>query len=220
MDVHIRNTNLEDFAGIIELCQAVYPRSAPWREEQLASHLRLFPEGQLVAVDLETNRIVGMAASLIVLWDDYQPDESWRHFTDLGMFTNHDPVNGRTLYGAEIMVDPGLQGHGVGSKLYDARRELCQRMNLRRIRAGARLRGYARYADHLTAREYVRGVVKGEHYDSTLTFQLRRGFQVLDIVRGYLREDPESLGYAAIIEWRNPEAIETRGWKQRGASRP
>lgn len=216
MDVHIQNTRFEDFAGIIELCQAVYPGAAPWREEQLASHLKVFPEGQLVAVDRDANRIVGMAASLVVLWDDYQPDESWRHFTDLGMFTNHDPANGRTLYGAEIMVDPRVQGHGVGSKIYDARRELCQRLNLRRIRAGARLRGYSRYADHLTAREYVRGVVKGAIRDPTLTFQLRRGFHVLDIVRGYLRQDPESLGYAAIIEWRNPTAIDRRDRSSRG----
>jgi hypothetical protein len=47
--------------------------------------------------------------------------------------------------------------------------------------------------------------VQGELSDPTLSFQLRRGFRVLATVSGYLRHDPESLGYAAVIEWLNPE---------------
>ena len=37
------------------------------------------------------------------------------------MFVNHDPENGHTLYGAEIMVRPGVQGRGIGKKLYRRR---------------------------------------------------------------------------------------------------
>jgi hypothetical protein len=37
---------------------------------------------------------------------------------------------------------------------------------------------------------------------------LHRGFKVLKVVSGYLQYDPESLGYAAVIEWINPEAPE------------
>ncbi|MBL8859814.1 MAG: GNAT family N-acetyltransferase [Planctomycetes bacterium] len=210
MDVIVRSTLPEDFGGIIDMCNAVYPGASPWQEVQLASHLKVFPEGQLVAFDRLSKRVVGMAASLIVLWDDYESYESWRSFTDRGMFTNHDPENGRTLYGAEIMVHPDTQGQGVGSMIYAARRELCERLNLRRIRAGARLRGYSRYAERMTAREYADSVVRGELRDPTLSFQLRHGFRVLDVVQGYLKEDPESLGFAAVIEWPNPLAVETR----------
>jgi hypothetical protein len=31
---------------------------------------------------------------------------------------------------------------------------------------------------------------------------------VLAVVSGYLRHDPESLGFAAVIEWLNPDAPE------------
>ena len=51
---------------------------------------------------------------------------------------------------------------------------------------------------------YVRKVVRGELGDPTLSFQLRHGFTVIAVVGGYLRNDPESLGHAAIIEWLNP----------------
>lgn len=202
-DVGIRPTREEHFPGIVALCARVYPGAPAWSCEQLAAHLRVFPEGQLVAVAGD-GAVVGMAASLIVLWDDYSITTSWRDFTDHGMFTNHDPERGRTLYGAEVMVHPRCQGKGVGSQLYSARADLVRRLGLLRIRAGARLRGYHRHARTLSPEEYVERVVKGDLLDPTLSFQLRRGFRVLAVVSGYLRHDPESLGHAAVIEWLNP----------------
>jgi hypothetical protein len=53
--------------------------------------MRNFPEGQFVAVMAESQRVVGMAASLIVRWDDYDLMTHRRDFTDHGMYTNHDP---------------------------------------------------------------------------------------------------------------------------------
>ncbi|MDQ6611800.1 MAG: GNAT family N-acetyltransferase [Gemmatimonadota bacterium] len=201
--VTVRNTTPADFAGIATLCSKVYAESPAWSEQQLTSHLGFFPHGQFVAIDDASGIVVGMAASLIVQWDEYDVATSWRDFTETGTFENHDPVFGRTLYGAEVMVNPDMQGSGVGTLLYNARRDLAVRSQLLRIRAGARLRGYHHVADRMSASEYVELVVNGELRDPTLSFQLRRGFHVLDIVSGYLRHDHESLGYAAVIEWIN-----------------
>jgi GNAT superfamily N-acetyltransferase len=201
----VRNTSREDFREIIEICRMVYPGSRPWNETQLASHLNQFPEGQFVAVETSSGRVVGMAASLVVTWDDYDMTSSWRDMTDHGMFTNHDPVRGHTLYAAEVMVHPSYQGQRIGTKLYEARRELVDRMGLLRIRAGARLRGYHRYADTLNPEEYAIRVAKGEIWDPTVSFQMRRGFRVLAVVEAYLKNDAESLGHAAVIEWLNPK---------------
>jgi hypothetical protein len=57
----------------------------------------------------------------------------------------------------------------------------------------------------MTAREYVAEVVRGTLKDPTLSFQLKHGFRVFDVVSGYLRHDPESGGYAALIEWLSPQ---------------
>src|SRR5690606_12538686 len=140
--------------SIIALTRKVYPDLPPYRERDLASQHAAFPEGQLVAVDRTTGGVVGMAASLIICWDDYDITDSWRDFTAGGTFTNHDPERGRTLYGAEVMVDPDLQGCGIGKKLYEARFALCRRLGLLRIRAGARLRGYSAYAEVMTPEQY------------------------------------------------------------------
>lgn len=205
--VTVRNTQPCDFAGISDLCLRTYPDTAPWSAEQLSSHLRLFPEGQFVAVYGEEQKVVGMCASLIVDWEDYNMLESWEQFTADGMFTNHDPHRGRTLYGAEVIVDCSLQHHGIGDKLYQARRKLTESLRLLRIRAGSRLRGYCDCAQRLKPQEYVVGVVEGTEYDPTLSFQLREGFHVLAVVPHYLSDDPESMGYAAVIEWVNPQLI-------------
>jgi ribosomal protein S18 acetylase RimI-like enzyme len=215
----VTNTRRHHFGAIVDLTRRVYANAAPWRFDQLESHLRQFPEGQFVAVHA-SGQVVGMAASLIIRWDDYDFRDNWRDFTDAGMFTNHDPVDGRTLYGAEVMVDPACQGRGVGSLLYKARRQLAERLGLRRIRAAARLRGYHRFAQELTAQDYVRRVVSGELRDPTLSFQLKHGFQVLAVVEHYLQHDPESMGHAALIEWRNPvsrEAFARQEMRSRGA---
>lgn len=201
--VSVRETRAEDFDGITALSREVYPASPPWHRTQLASHLDVFPEGQFVAVEKASGRVVGMSASLIVRWDDYSIDDSWHDFTDGGMFTSHDPERGRTLYGAEVMVSPSMRGRRIGSLLYEARQSLVERLGLLRIRAGARLAGYHRVAGRMTAEEYTIAVVRGELRDPTLTFQLARGFHVIAVVGGYLIVDPESRGYAAVIEWIN-----------------
>jgi GNAT superfamily N-acetyltransferase len=203
VSVSVRQMDPEDFDGVIRLTLAIYPDSPPWSKAQLQSHLDMFPEGQLVAeMDGE---IVGMAASLIVLWDDYSMSTNWRDFTDHGMFTNHDPWRGRTLYGAEVMVHPSVQGKGIGKRLYAARRDIVKRRGLLRVRAGARLSGYHRVADRMSPEEYTRRVVKGELKDATLGFQIKQGFHVIGVARNYLRHDPQSLGNAAVIEWLNPD---------------
>ncbi|MEW6058268.1 MAG: GNAT family N-acetyltransferase [Bdellovibrionota bacterium] len=209
----VRRAELNDIPAIIEICKAVYPQSPTWSMGQLTSHQRVFPEGQLVAISNQTRKIVGAALSLIVFWDDYDWETPWRDFTDHGMFTNHDPAKGRTLYGAEIMVHPDCQRTGVGRQIYQAREDLARRLGLLRIRAGARLRGYHQHASKMTADEYVLAVIDGKLSDPTLSFQLKRGFHVLRVVPGYLRHDPESLGFAAVIEWINPEVATEDDYK-------
>lgn len=203
----VRETSEADSGGIIALTEATYPGSPPWTIRQLASHREQFPNGQFVAVDSHSGAIVGMAASLIVRWDDYDFGSSWREFTEHGSFTNHDPTHGRTLYGAEVMVAPGRRGLGIGKALYKARRELTEQLGLSRIRAGARLRGYHKVANRRTAAEYVERIVAGQVSDPTLSFQLRQGFTVLGVVSDYLLHDPESLGWAAVIEWLTPTLV-------------
>ncbi len=213
----MRNTRPEDFEQIIAMTRDVYHASPSWSAAQLTSHLEIFPEGQFVAVDEKSERLLGMAASLIVAWDDYEMTTSWRDFTEHGTFRNHDP-QGRTLYGAEVMVRPEEQGRGIGKKIYRARRALVRQLGLLRIRAEARLSGYHRYSDRLTAEQYVLRVMADDLGDPTLSFQIKQGFVPLAVAPDYLHHDPESLGYAAVIEWLNPEVATAADFNVRRTS--
>lgn len=202
--INVRHTQPRDFEGIERLSLAVYPNDAPWTAEHLSKHLELFPEGQFVAVDAETGDVVGMSANVLINWEDYTNIETYLDFTDGGYLTNHDP-KGKTLYGADVMVDPNRRGQGIGAALYEARKDLVRRLALRRIRGHARLPGYHEHADERSAEEYVRKVVNGDVYDPTLSFQIRQGFRVLGVAGDYFARDPRSRGNAALIEWINDE---------------
>ncbi len=213
--IQIRNTQDGDFAGIREMATLIYPNVKPWTEEQLAGHLERFPQGQFVAVDRRSGLIVGMCSGLIIDWDHYEADMDWSRFTDGGLYTNHNPVTGSTLYGADVMVRPGMQGHGIGKRLYQAGRfGLARQLGLRRILAGSRLRGYHRYKDQMTPQEYTEAVVQGRFNDPTLSFQLSQGFHVLEVVGHYFEGDPESGGWAAVIEWLNDEVARPQDYGQ------
>ncbi len=173
-----------------------------WGESHLRSHLRVFPEGQLVAI--YEGRIVGAVATLIVdLSRDPHRLHTWAGITDSGYFNNHNP-EGDTLYGGDVYVDPNCQRMGVGSALYEARRKLCQRLNLRRILAGGRLVKYNEYRDSISAEEYAQRVVQGEINDPVLSFQLKQGFILRGVLPNYL-PDAKSCNYASLIEWLNPK---------------
>jgi ribosomal protein S18 acetylase RimI-like enzyme len=213
--LRIRNTEPRDFAGIGDLCRRVYPEDAPWSPAQLGSHLRVFPEGQFVATLGPEECVVGMASSLIVHWDNYDMFDDWDAFTAHGALTNHDPTHGHTLYGVEIIVDPTMRGHGLGHKMIAAEKGLAQQRKLRRMRGGARMRDYHTYAAHLKAADYVIKVVHGEILDHTLTFHLHEGFHILAVLPHYLSNDSETLGYAALVEWLNPETVKPEHYAAR-----
>jgi predicted amidohydrolase/GNAT superfamily N-acetyltransferase len=191
-----------DIPEVIDLQRRVFPGMPPWREDQLARHLEIFPEGQLVVSD-QAGRMLGSASSLIIDWDDYAESAQWAAITGQGTFDTHNPL-AKTLYGAEMGVDPDARGQGVGTLLYDARKQLIKDRGLKRLLTGGRIPGYAAMADRMTPKEYVAEVVAGKREDPALTFQLKNGLVVLDVVADYT-QDIESRGFATVLEWLNPE---------------
>ena len=83
------------------------------------------------------------------------------------------------------------------------------------MRGGARLRDYHHHARQMTAPDYVVAVVHGQLLDHTLTFHLHEGFHVLAVVPHYLSDDSETLGYAALVEWLNPDTIQPEHYAAR-----
>ncbi len=197
----IRHTRAADIQPLIELQKRVYPTIQPWRENLLLKQIDAFSQGQIIAeID---GQLVGAASSLTILWDEWDVEHTWKEITARGSFDTHNP-EGRTLYGAEVFVHPEFRGAGIGHALYRGRRQICRKLNLKRIIACGRLPGYQHHADHTSALLYAQKVVWGDIFDPVLSFQLREGFSFCGTVEGYLPDDQESLGHASLIVWLNP----------------
>jgi predicted amidohydrolase/GNAT superfamily N-acetyltransferase len=197
----VRRMTQDDIPAVVDLQSRVFPGMKPWAPELLARHLSIFPEGQLVAVD-ESGRVVGSSSSLVIDWDDYADLAKWSLITGDGTFETHNPL-GKTLYGADIGVDPLVRRQGIGSLLYEARKDMVRKLGLKRLLAGGRIPGYAQVSEQMTPRQYVTEVIEGKRKDPTLSFQLDNGFVVLDVIPDYLH-DAESRNFATLLEWLNP----------------
>jgi len=202
----LRAATVSDIDQMVELSGLCYPDEGEgllvWRPEQLASQLRMFPEGQLVVT--QGDRVVGSASALIIsLGRDPYRVHTFLGITDNGMFHNHDPF-GKTLYCGDINVHPDNRRRGIARMIYEHRRELCRRLNLRRMLLGGRISGYHAVADTMPAEEYAGRVEAGDLVDPVLTPQLKVGFTLQRVLPGYLLDAP-SADYGTLLEWVNPD---------------
>ena len=203
-DIIITNIQPEHLAALAVHQRTCYPTLAEYElmtEEHFASHLRLFPEGQHVALD--GDRVVGQSSTFQISGEVVFAPHRFHDMMAAGFVTNHDP-HGEWLYGADMSVHPDYRGRGLAGKLYAARKELIRRLNLRGMVAGGMLPGYNRHKDAMTVEEYVDRVSRGELSDPTLTPQLRSGFVVRGVLRDYI-DDAAITPHASLIVWENPD---------------
>ena len=199
--LNLRNIHPEDFDDIREIMDVVYSNAGgAFTKRELRSMIKHFPEGQICIED--NGKLVAAAFSLILKYSDYGDNHTYKQITGDGTLNTHDG-DGDTLYGIDVFVNPEYQGLRLGRRLYDARKELCEKFNLRAIIAGGRIPGYLNHSKELGAREYIERVKNKEIYDPILTFQLANDFHVRKILSNYLPDDKESESYATLLEWIN-----------------
>lgn len=150
--------------------------------EMFAAQLAIFPAGQHVALDGE--RVVGQSSTFRIGRECLE-QHTYREITANNYFTRHDP-QGEWLYGADMSVSPDYRRRGIASMLYNTRKELVRRLGLRGIVAGGALPGYHLHAERMSVEQYIAAVVAGELTDPTLSAQLRNGFTVPGVLRGYV----------------------------------
>jgi len=199
--LNLRNILISDYDQIREIMDMVYSNvGGALTKKEFRSQLKYFPEGQICIED--NGKLVAAAFSVVVDYNDYGDKHTYKQITGDGLLKNHNP-DGDTLYGIDVFVHPDYQGLRLGRRLYDARKELCEKLNLRAIIAGGRIPGYKKYANELTPREYIERVKNKEIFDPILTFQLANDFHVRKILTNYLPDDKESKSYATLLEWIN-----------------
>uniref|UniRef100_UPI00262AA6B9 bifunctional GNAT family N-acetyltransferase/carbon-nitrogen hydrolase family protein n=1 Tax=uncultured Lutibacter sp. TaxID=437739 RepID=UPI00262AA6B9 len=117
-------------------------------------------------------------------------------------FTTHTN-DGDVLYGIDVFIKPQYRGLRLGRRLYDYRKELCERLNLRGVAFGGRIPNFHKYSDTLTPKEYISKVRRKEIHDPVLNFQVSNDFHPTRVLKNYLEGDQASNDYAVLLEWDN-----------------
>ncbi|MHB1195268.1 MAG: bifunctional GNAT family N-acetyltransferase/carbon-nitrogen hydrolase family protein [Lutibacter sp.] len=173
---------------------------AYWSERQMESLISRFPEGQVVIK--VNNQIAGCALSIMLDYSKVEKVHTYRQITGNYTFSTHNP-DGDMLYGIDVFIKPEFRGLRLGRRLYDYRKELCERLNLRGMAFGGRIPNYHLYADKFTPKQYIDKVRKKEIHDPVFNFQISNDFHPAKILKNYLEGDKASNDYAVLLEWDN-----------------
>ncbi len=174
--------------------------NAYWREHHIKKLIDLFPEGQVV---IKINgEIAGCALSIIVNYQNLDVNHTYKEITGNYTFNTHT-MDGDMLYGIDVFIKPEYRGLRLGRRLYDYRKDLCERLNLKGVTFGGRMPNYHKYADTLSPKEYIQKVRQKEIHDPVLNFQISNDFHPAKVIKGYLEGDDASNEYAVLMEWNN-----------------
>ena len=170
---------VEHAEALEELELAVFASISPddlYNADELRVLAETFPEGNFVVLDEE--RPVGMGLGILVEFDFAHTSHALVDITGENGVEHHS-IDHPWYYGTDISVYPEYRGRGIGRRLYELRKDCVRRLG-------------------------KRGIVAGELYDPTLTFQLENGFEARGVIPGYL-DDPTVGNNSVLIVWENPD---------------
>lgn len=189
----------EEIKDVMVLAYTSMPESY-WKEHHIKTLLKKFPEGQVV---IKVNgQLAGCALSIIVDYENLDKNHTYKEITGNYSFDTHTD-DGDVLYGIDVFIKPSFRGLRLGRRLYDYRKELCEKLNLRGIAFGGRIPNYHKYADALTPKQYIEKVREKEIDDPVLNFQVANDFHPTRIMKNYLEGDTASNNFAILMEWDN-----------------
>lgn len=171
-----------------------------WKEFQIETLLTKFPEGQVVVK--VNGAIAGCALSIIIDYDKFEDFQTYKQVTGNYTFTTHSKI-GETLYGIELFIKPEFRGLRLGRRLYEYRKELCEKLNLKAIIFGGRIPNFHKYENELTPKEYLDKVRSKLIYDPVLSFQISNDFHPVRVLKNYLQGDEHSKEFAVLLKWDN-----------------
>ncbi|WP_291118644.1 bifunctional GNAT family N-acetyltransferase/carbon-nitrogen hydrolase family protein [Flavobacterium sp. UBA6135] len=200
--IELRNLQIEDYKELKNSMMEAYSEleNSYWKEHHIEKLLSIFPEGQLVV--LVDDKVVGSALSLIIDYKKVIANHTYAQITGNYSFDTHNPL-GEVLYGIDVFIHPKYRGLRLGRRLYDARKELCEQLNLKSIIFAGRIPNYIDYMEEFSPKQYIEKVKQKELYDPVLSFQISNDFHVKKIMKNYLVGDKSSNEYAVLMEWNN-----------------
>ncbi len=200
--IELEALTLEDYQELKALMITSYDTvdDPYWEKYQIKRLIDIFPEGQVV---IKVNKVLaGCVLSIIIDEDHFEEHHTYKQVTGDYTFNTHNP-HGTILYGIDIFIKKEFRGMRLGRRLYDYRKELCEKLNLKSIIFGGRMPNYIQYQGKLTPRMYLEKVKNRDIFDPVLNFQMSNDFHPIRVLKGYLEGDAASNEYAVLMKWDN-----------------
>lgn len=200
--IELEYLQLSDYQALKTAMISAYPSmpDAYWKEAHIAALIQRFPEGQVV---LKINgALAGCALSIRVNESVANKPHSYEDITGQYTFSTHED-QGDLLYGIDVFIKPEYRGLRLGRRLYDYRKELCEKLNLKGIVFGGRIPRYHAHSESMSPKAYIEAVKRKELHDPVLSFQIANDFQPVRALKNYLSMDENSQGMAVLLRWNN-----------------
>ncbi len=201
-NIELSYLSIDDYQELKEAMIEAYSTmtNAYWQEHHIKKLIDLFPEGQ--AVIKINGELAGCALSIIVDYTEFDGSHTYKDITGNYTFGTHT-MEGDMLYGIDVFIKPEFRGLRLGRRLYDYRKDLCERLNLKGVAFGGRIPNYHLHSDTLSPKEYIQKVRRKEIQDPVLNFQISNDFHPAKVIKGYLEGDEASNEFAVLMEWDN-----------------
>jgi hypothetical protein len=204
-----RFANQQDVAELAAVEREAWGDGAA-TEQQLSARILNVPKGNIVAVAPD-GRLCGLTSFCFIDYDDYERRCacSWNDLSGFGTASTN--VHGAPdLFGINLGVARWAPRDTSIQLLGEVVREGV-RLGARRGILGARMPGFHKHADKMTAEEYfVAERRPGVPLDPELHYYYKFGMRPVKLVEDYF-EDPDSLNWGVLVQMLVPLPLRVAG---------
>ena len=199
--VIVRDATIADIPAMLVSEEKTWVSHQRATKKQIESRIRVFPEGNRIAI--KNGEVLGIGSTLIM---DYPWDKHIETFLkriDDGFIRNHD-LMGDTLCGGNIGSIPDAPPNLASAMVQVGIADLLIKRGISYFMGSPRLPGYQKFKDTMTIEEYAhKKDENGKYVDPVLRFHQKAGFKLVAVKADYW-DDEESNNYSAIVKMENP----------------
>ena len=172
-----------------------------WTPEIMQSQFVICPD--LLFCGFIDGKMVACSVCIRTTEEELSQRKTWLETTNFGYLNTHKP-SGSVLFGVDLSATQESSQKLADKLVLATIFQVVIGEGLKALCLVARIPAFHKHTPYMSVEDYVYGKRKsGKPLDPELYFYMKNGFEIVDIIPGYM-EDHESLNYGVLIRWKNP----------------